>query len=236
MNRPTARIGYPRAAAIFLIFTVYFYLLVLFVVPWLKARPEMNPAMSWFITGYCLFTPMLAAALYLARREGPASLREALAVRPLKGRDWGYALGGTLLCFLSSGLILGAARASVGLLGTKPLDPTPWFMTFEPFTGPERLLLLVWLPMFALNIMGEELLWRGYIQARLRGRFAWVAISGLWLVFHAPFGIGLMVPLLPIVLILPYAVHKTGNTSVGIAMHALYNGPTFVLIALGLIR
>lgn len=38
------------------------------------------------------------------------------------------------------------------------------------------------------------------------------------------------------VIVLPCAAHKTRNTTVGIAIHALYNGPTFVLIALGLIR
>ncbi|OGD28984.1 MAG: hypothetical protein A2V57_04680 [Candidatus Aminicenantes bacterium RBG_19FT_COMBO_65_30] len=37
---------------------------------------------------------------------------------------------------------------------------------------------------------------------------------------------------MPIVLILPYAVHKTGNTTVGVLMHGLYNGSSFVLIAL----
>ena len=109
-------------------------------------------------------------------------------------------------------------------------------MSFEPFTGAERLLLLVWLPMFAMNILGEELLWRGYIQNRLRGQFSWLAVSLLWLVFHAPFGSDLMIMLLPIFVILPYAVYKTGNTSVGIVIHALYNGPTFILLGLGLIR
>jgi membrane protease YdiL (CAAX protease family) len=44
-----------------------------------------------------------------------------------------------------------------------------------------------------------------------------------------------MIMLLPIVVILPYAVHKTSNTSVGILIHALYNGPSFVLIATGLV-
>lgn len=232
----TKKISYSRASALFLGFTLYFYVLVLFVVPRLHARSDMNPAMAWFITGYGLFTPMLAAALFLARREGSALLPEALAVRPMKGRDWRYALGGTLLCFFLTGIIFGAARASAGLVGARPLDPTPGFMAFEPFTGAERLLFLVWLPMFVLNVLGEELLWRGYIQNRLRGRLSWLAVSLLWLVFHAPFGTALVIMLLPIFVILPYAVNKTGNTSVGIVIHALYNGPTFILVGLGLIR
>ncbi len=230
-----SKISYLRASVIFLGFTVYFYLLVLFVIPWLKIHFIMNPAMYWFITGYCLFTPMLATAVLLARREGRSSVRDALAVRPLRGKDWTYALAGTLLCFVFTGLIVAVARVASTILGTRPIDPTPWFMAFEPFSGTQRLLLLVWLPMFCLNILGEELLWRGYIQSRLIGRFSWLAISTLWLLFHIPFGIDLMIILLPIMVILPYAVHKTSNTTVGIAIHALYNGPTFVLVALGLV-
>jgi len=231
----TKRLGYPRAAAIFLGFTAYFYLLVLLLVPWLRANFALNPALHWFITGYCLFIPMFAGALLLARGGGQASIRAALAIKPLSREDWRYALGGTLLCFILSAGIMGAARAAAGFLGTRPLDPTPWFMSFEHFDGSERLLLLVWLPMFALNILGEELMWRGYIQTRLEGRCSWLFISLFWLVFHLPFGTDLLIMLLPIVLILPYAMHKTGNTTVGILIHALYNGPSFVLVALGVI-
>lgn len=236
MIRSDNKIGYYRAAAIFVGFTAYFCFLVFFLIPWLKARLVMNPALYWFITGYCLFTPMLAAAIHLARREGPVPLGEALALKRLTGKDWVYVSGGTLLCFLSTGIVVGAARAASGLLGTRPLNPTPWFMAFDPFVGSERLLLLVWLPMFALNILGEELLWRGYVQSRLPGRRSWPFVSLLWLLFHAPFGIDLVIMLLPIVVILPYAVHKTGNTTVGILIHALYNGPTFMLVALGVVR
>jgi membrane protease YdiL (CAAX protease family) len=236
MEVKRGKLSYSRAAAIFLGFTGYFFLLVLLLIPWLEARFDLNPAMHWFLTGYCLFAPLLGAALLLARREGRALIGESLAVKPLGRRDWNYALGGTLLCFALTGLVFGASQAAVRLLGTPPIEPTPWFMAFEPFAGSERLLLLVWLPMFALNILGEELMWRGYVQARLPGRHSWLAVSLLWLVFHTPFGIDLMIMLLPIVVILPYAVHKTRNTTVGIVIHALYNGPSFVLIALGLIR
>lgn len=235
MAKEAPALGYPRTALIFLGFTAYFYLLVRFFIPWLQAHLAMNPSMYWFVTGYCLFSPMLAAALWLARREGRASIKEALALRPMTRRDWGYALGGLLLCFVLSGSIMAASSAR--LFGARPLDPVPWFMAFEPFAGTDKLLLFVWLPMFALNILGEELLWRGYIQTRLEcNRQGWLFVSLFWLVFHAPFGADLMIMLLPIVLILPYAVHKTRNTTVGIAIHALYNGPTFVLIALGFHR
>lgn len=235
MTATAKRLGYLKAATIFLGFTGYFYVLVLLFLPWLRARSAWNPAMYWFITGYCLFAPMLAGAVLLARGDGRGPIKAALAVKPLSRRDWRYGLGGTLLCFMLTGVIFSASRVAGPLLGAPALKPTPWFMAIEPFLGPERLLLFVWLPMFALNILGEELLWRGYIQSRLKGPFSWLAVSLFWLIFHAPFGIDLMIMLLPIVVILPYAVHKTSNTSVGIVIHALYNGPSFVLIATGLV-
>lgn len=236
MKAAAPSLGYGRAAAIFLGFTAYFYLLVRLLIPWLQTRSSLNPSMYWFITGYCLFLPMLAAAIILTRRDRPRSVLDALALKPMSRRDWVYALGGTLTCFALTGGIVAVAGAAAGFLGTRPLDPVPQFMAFEPFVGRERLLLLVWLPMFTLNILGEEMMWRGYIQNRLSGRGSWLFTSLFWLFFHAPFGPDLMIMLLPIVLILPFAVHKTRNTTVGIVIHALYNGPTFVLIALGLVR
>ena len=112
MTERIKKLGYPRAAAIFLGFTAYFYLLVLFLIPWLKSSFALNPALHWFITGYCLFLPMFVGAILLARKEGRASAKAALAVKPLGRKDWSYVLGGTLLCFLLSGGIMGAASSS----------------------------------------------------------------------------------------------------------------------------
>ena len=107
-------------------------------------------------------------------------------------------------------------------------------MEMQPFQASERLLLLVWFPMFFFNIVGEELLWRGYIQSRLTGRFPWQLCSLLWLLFHLPFGIDLMIMLVPVIVIIPYVFDKTRNLLTGIFIHGIFNGPVFVLISLGL--
>ena len=39
---------------------------------------------------------------------------------------------------------------------------------------------------------------------------------------------------LPALLIIPYIFDKTRNTLTGIFIHALFNGPAFIAIALGL--
>jgi membrane protease YdiL (CAAX protease family) len=57
----------------------------------------------------------------------------------------------------------------------------------------------------------------------------------LWLVFHLPFGFPVLIPMLPILVVIPWIAQKTRSTWAGIVLHALANGPAFVLIALGVI-
>jgi len=74
-------------------------------------------------------------------------------------------------------------------------------MHFEPLTPERTWLLAIWLPFWVLNIMGEEILWRGVLLARQEqtfGRWAWLVNSGGWLLFHLAFGWQLLVVLLPI--------------------------------------
>lgn len=226
-----------EAALTFAAFTAYFYLLLFTLLPFLKAAIVLHPALYWFVTGYFLFVPLLMYALWRTRAEGRRGTRDILAalnVKPFTKRDWRYSLLGLLLGLILTGMIFALSMACSRHLGWRPLSTTPWFMEMRPFAGTEKLLLLlVWLPMFFFNIAGEELLWRGYIQARMRGRYAWPLGSALWLLFHLPFGPGLMIMLLPVVIIIPYSFRKTRNTLVGIFIHGLYNGPMFVAIALG---
>lgn len=58
--------------------------------------------------------------------------------------------------------------------------------------------------MFFFNIVGEELLWRGYVQARLTHKQAWILCSLFWFFFHLPFGFDLLVMLLPVIIVIPY--------------------------------
>lgn len=109
----------------------------------------------------------------------------------------------------------------------------PWFVNLSPLQGMERLLLLVWLPMFFFNIVGEEILWRGYIQARITARNGWLICAGLWWLFHLPFGLDLMIMLLPITIVVPYVFERTRSTLACVFIHGIYNGPLFVAIALG---
>jgi membrane protease YdiL (CAAX protease family) len=228
-----------QAALVFASFTAYFYLLLFTLRPFLQANFSLNPALYWFITGYFLFIPLFACAWILARAEGNTGMRavlSALHVRPFVKNDWKYALNGLLLAFVLSGAIFALWLLLHEMFGVRPLATTPWFMEMRPFSGSEKWLLLAWLPMFFFNIAGEEMLWRGAVQARLQTRYAWPLCSALWLLFHLPFGLDLLIMLVPVIVIIPYAFHKTRNTLVGIFIHGMFNGPMFIAVALGVLQ
>ncbi|MFC1569236.1 CPBP family intramembrane glutamic endopeptidase [bacterium] len=228
-----------KAVLIFFIATLWFFLLLLTLFPWMRSQFTFNGALYWFITGFFLFIPLFAYAIIAVKAEGNQSaeqIRQALYIRKLTRQDFMAVIYGLLGVFISSGLIFGGSMLLHKYTGIRQLNTVPWFMEMSPFQGSDKLLLLVWLPMFFFNIVGEELLWRGYIQARLKIKNAWLLISLLWIGFHLPFGLDLLMILLPITLILPYVFHKTHNTLTGILIHGIYNGPIFVAVALGLMK
>jgi len=175
----------------------------------------------------------------MTKVEGNKGIRQvtlALNLKPFSKKDWQYSIIGLLLVFAFTGLIFGASFLLNKYFGMRSLSTTPWFMEMHPLQGYEKMLLLIWFPMFFFNIVGEELLWRGYIQSKLQGKYSWLFCSLLWLMFHLPFGLDLMIILIPVIIIIPYAFYKTKNTYVGIFIHGIYNGPIFVAVALGLMK
>ena len=229
-----------KAAAIFIAATAYFFLLLYTLFPFLKSNYSLNPSLYWFITGYFLFIPLFLYAVVMVKREGNRSIAEilnALNINRLSNKDWIYAIIGTGATFLFTGAIYAISWLLNKYAGIRIINTTPWFMgEMRPFQGIERLLLLVWLTMFFFNIVGEELLWRGYIQNRMMRKSAWLTCSLLWAVFHIPFGLDIMIIALPALLIIPYIFSRRSNTLISIIIHGAYNGPIFVLIALGVIK
>ena len=230
------RISPGHALAIFAGFTAYFFLLLLTVYPFLAANITWNPVLNWFVTGYLLFIPIFAYAVIAVKGEGRSNLPgifEGLRIRPMSARDWKYAVSGLALVFLFTGVIFGMSSLLNEHLGVRELSTTPWFVELSPLQGLERLLLLVWLPMFFFNIVGEEILWRGYIQRRISAQHGWLICAFLWWLFHLPFGLDLLIMLLPVTIVVPYVFHKTQSTLACVFIHGVYNGPVFVAVALG---
>lgn len=178
-----------------------------------------TPQTAWFLAGSLVFVPLLAASLIAAwasvRTPSLARILEHLRVRPMTSADWRLA----------------------GFLWPR-LPPHPPFLTATALEPGQYYILLLWLPFFAVNIVGEELWWRGFIMPRQEpvfGGATWIVQSVLHTGFHASFGLGLVFILLPTVFALPWAVQRSKNTSVGIVVHGGINGPAFLAISLGLV-
>lgn len=147
--------------------------------------------------------------------------------------DWLWGVGGLLVIGITSFLIMKTIETYVGHVNHQPP-----FMSFEPLTPDRVWILLLWFPYWLLNIMGEEILWRGVVlpgQENSFGEKAWILHGILWGAFHISFGWQLLLTLIPILFILPYIVQKRKNSWIGVFIHAGLNGPSFIAISFGLI-
>ncbi len=214
------------------------FLITHVAIPALAARTGAEPVVVWFMAaGLGLFGPLLLVTWVLLRREGlpptAAAWTRRLRFRRMNHGDWLWSLAALGLIGLSTSGMLAVLRAV-----NPDVRLHPSFLTMEPL-GPGRYwILAAWLPFFAVNILGEEILWHGLLLPRQEaalGRSAWL-VNGLgWLVFHVPFGLVILLMLWPTVFIIPYVVQRRQNTWTGVAIHAGLNGPGFLAVALGFV-
>lgn len=204
-------------------------------IPAAAERTGIEPIAWWFVLGGLgLFLPLAFAALVLLRQEaldGTDIWRDRLRFRAMTAADWRAAL----LALVVIGL-LGAAIQWAFVRAGFATSLQPEFLTFEPIGPGRRWILAVWVPFFVLNILSEEILWRGVILPRQEaalGERAWLANALGWGVFHLAFGAALLAVLVPILVLLPRVVQQRRNTWVGVAIHAGLNGPGFLAVAFG---
>lgn len=203
---------------------------------WLLERWNFEPVIGWFLAGgFGVFVPLLLfalVALTLEGRAGPQILQDRLRFRPMNKGDLAWTIGG----FISIGVMTGSVLLLARLAG-HPLEPSPAFMEMEPIGGDRLWILAAWIPFFLLNILAEEVLWRGVILPRQEisfGAGAWIANGLGWLLFHLSFGVDMMLMLMPVILILPFVVQRRGNSWIGVILHSSLNGIGFLGLALGL--
>lgn len=195
-----------------------------------------EPLLAWFLTAGFLFALLLiaavAGAILAGKRSLPDILRE-LRVRPLSSAEWRL----TGLALLATILAITALQAiNTGVWPRLPAHPP--FMSVSPLAPAQYCILVLWLPFFALNIIGEELWWRGFIQPRQEpvfGANTWIVQGSLHGAFHVSFGTGVLLLLIPVLFAIPWAVQRTKNTTAGIIIHAGVNGPGFLAVSLGLL-
>jgi len=230
--------------ALFGIPAVVFFVITRVLIPYFKANVAIHPILAWFLLGgLFLFVPLFVLAIILYKVDkydfNVVTFAARFRLTTLNKKDWFLTLVALLAIFALMGLIMLTWRLLSYQFGVVPLDTSAPFLEFDPLKDNEVLLLLVWLPFFFFNIVGEELMWRGYILPRQElafGKFAWLINGLLWTVFHLFFGFHLLILLLPSLFIIPYVVYKRKKTLIGIIVHALLNGPSFILVSLGLLK
>jgi membrane protease YdiL (CAAX protease family) len=177
-----------------------------------------------------VFVGLFVATFLALRAEGTplawGALKERLRLRPMDVAAWKWTLP-----FLGLYLVLGLlfnmlAQFVYEQLGFWPPDAD------IPLTNVAYLLILL-----PINVLSEELWWRGYLLPRqeLEHRsWAWVVNAVLWSLFH--FFKWWAVPFLLLKQwMLPVLVQRTRNTTPAILIHLVSNGIGVLLSILPLL-
>ena len=220
--------------AIFLAGSILVYAVVYWGVP-LLGNLGVEPMVGWMLLSILfIFTPVIAWGCLLLRREsGTQSLAERLWLRRPSKADWLWSALGLLGIVVGSSLMFWLCT----LLGLET-NP-PFFRNLEPLTENRLWILGLWALYWPINILSEDLVWRGIALPQMEKRLgarAWLLNALLWGVFHLAFGLGNLLVLLPTLLLVPFIAQRRRNTWLAVLLHAGLSGPSFLALAFGLIR
>ena len=191
---------------------------------------------------------LLSGALYGYRSEGNkwswSTFTKRFRFRPITGKLWFWAL---IIIVVDVALYLVVYKFGYAIV-KRIYDafPSPEILydvmpnedTFVGYTIQGNWWLLgLYGILYFFNVVGEELLWRGYLfprQELTHGKYTWIVHGLLWTSFHlfAPYN-ALMV--LPGALFMSYIVQRTQNNTLFLLSHAVLNGIPFVMLLLKII-
>jgi membrane protease YdiL (CAAX protease family) len=197
------------------------------------AATGIDPFAAWMLLSVpCVFVPIIGGGWLLLRSEGHAQTRvDRLRLRRLSRGDWHWAAIGVAGILVGSALLSRVCEA-LGL----PIDP---FAREPRAWAPERVwMFALWAVYWPVNILGEEVVWRGVILPRMEARFrtrAWCWNAALWTIFHVGFGAGNILVVGPALLLVPFLSQKRRSTWLGVVLHAGISLPGMIAIALGLV-
>lgn len=232
------KLGLAGSLAVYLPASALMFCMTKYLIPFLSNATGQETILFWFIVaGLGIFLPLIITGLFILKSEGfqisKTTWTGRLRFRKITKRDLLWSLAGLVLVGLLSGLVMNALEVVIG-----EFDHSPAFMSFEPLSDGRYWLLLVWIPYWILNILGEEFLWRGVMLPRQEiafGKYTWIIHGFGWGLFHVAFGWQLLITLIPLIFIQSYIVQRTKNSWVGVIMHGGLNGPSFIAICFGLI-
>ena len=196
---------------------------------------------------------MLIASMVFIAIEGVGftwpEIKQRFRLYPIKGRDWLW-VGGVFIAEMA--LYLLVSRLTQRLISSGWIrlpEMIPAFVDPRTVFGQEALdqaagglagnwpVLIVSMILLVINVLGEELWWRGMILPRQElalGAAAWVVHGLMWNFFHA-YKYWDLISLLPLSLGLSFVVSKLRNTSAGILIHFITNGSGLIPIILGVL-
>jgi len=227
-----------KALLLFAGTSIPIYLAVYYGIPTLQARGY-TFLTSYLICFYPTFVAIFILAIALYWREGNPltweAFRSRYRLRSIAGREWLWTLGLLVFSISASLLLFPTARWLASLPAFAPPAHLPPELNPLKASIPNTFMAtsvsrtwgyaLAYFVGWLFNILGEELLWRGFMLPRQEvsyGRFAWLIQGLLWTAWHIFWKWNLLA-LLPITLGLPFVVQKTKNTTIGIVAHGLAN-------------
>jgi membrane protease YdiL (CAAX protease family) len=230
--------GFIYSFLIFGIASLAIFLETHFLIPFLSEQTGIETIVFWLlVAGLGIFLPLLVVAYLILKSEGfkinKDTWQNRLRFKKMDKADWLWSIGAIIIIGILSFAIMKTLEVIFG-----HVESQPPFMVFEPLTPDRYWILLIWLPYWLLNIMGEEILWRGVILPRqevIFKKYTWLIHAALWSVFHIAFGWQLLLTMLPILFIQSYVVQQRKNSWTGVVIHAIINGPSFIAISFGLL-
>ena len=215
--------------------TMLNYIACQLLIPYLETNSSSPIEINYFIcVGGIVLVPMFFGAIYLTKKEINShkwtDMLKRMRVYKLSKNDWVWTISTFLLLCIASFLIAKVVMPELGL------DATPFFFKNMPLEGSHMWILYVWPIFFFFNILGEEFLWRGYIQPRQElqlKKWTWLIHGIFWAIWHLPMGLDLIFASLPIFFILPAVVQLRKNTTIAIVVHAIFGAFGFIAIAFG---
>lgn len=238
-NTELKKMGLISSFNIYIPAALLIYFLTTYLIPYLSKITNQESILFWFIVaGLGVFTPLIIAGIIILKLEGhkltSKTWKERLRFKKITSKDLIWSILALVVIGILSALIMEGLKLVIG-----DFDHSPPFMSFVPLTVSRKYwLLLIWLPYWILNILGEEFLWRGVMLPRQElafGKYTWLIHGFGWGLFHIAFGWQLLITLIPILFIQSYVVQKTKNSWTGAIIHGGLNGPSFIAICFGLV-
>ena len=239
-------IAFTTSLVIFLGAALLFLINERLIIPYLA---EMNISKLILLLVYISpFSLFFVVAFYGYKREGRPwtwkSITSRFNYKPIKRKMWLWSVLFTALYVLSYAIVTSLASPIIKRIHdifpaseviTSLMDNGETFAGFQ--VQGNWFLVGLYLLIFFFNVVGEEVLWRGYLWPRqelTHGKYTWIVHGLLWTAFHlfAPYNV---IQLLPGALLMSYIVQRYQNNTFFFISHATLNGIPLILLILHII-